>query len=114
VSDVKTLEKLLREVDTERHENGYDRITHEESAAIRALLEKCKELEATIDRADEHTKKLMEEIERLRADIEFKCELLGRYETEADEKNARIGAAVAAINAGRDKSIAAILRGEKL
>ena len=53
----------------------------------------------------------LEQIERLRAVHEQTCRDTSRV---IEDQRARIGAAVAAINAGRDKSIAAILRGEKL
>ena len=48
LSDRETLEKLLRDVDTERFKSGFGLISFEESDAIRRLLEENKQLKADV------------------------------------------------------------------
>jgi len=50
LSDRETLEKLLRDVDTERFKSGFGLISFEESDAIRRLLEENEQLKADADR----------------------------------------------------------------
>ena len=81
LSDRETLEKLLRDVDTERFKSGFGLISFEESDAIRRLLEENERLRATIENAlDENTATavLKLRVEELKARIDAALALHGK------------------------------------